>query len=170
MGIVSSLLGSASTAVSGFSIGTWIKIGAVIAVALAFAGLYGWGQYEQNAHNAAEQKIGIISTQLATANAQITADQSAIANWKSALSQLEAKVAEQQDAIRSAEAQKEKFDATLQHLEAQLRGNPSAAASNINRTLDQLVCMLDRASGGTDQCAGAAADTSKIAAPGAAKP
>lgn len=153
MGLIGSLLSAGSTAVSGFSVGTWIKIGVVVALALAFGGLYAYGQHEAAAVVKLQKETGAQQQIIADDKANIDALQKANQNWADAFVKYQKDAADQQRAYQSALAVKEKLNAQLAAIQKLLRSNPQAATAALNDLGHHLVCLLDSASGGAgDGC------------------
>lgn len=164
MGILGSLLSAGSSAVSGFSVGTWIRIAGVVVLALVIGGLYWYGKHEASAVAALTKETGAQQQIIADDRANIGALQKANQNWASAFQKYQRDAADQQAAYQSALALKEKINAQLSEIRKLLASNPQAAAAALNGLNHRVICLLDAASGGTgDGCPGTTA-----AAPGAA--
>jgi hypothetical protein len=168
MSLIGGLLGDASTAVSGFSIGTWIKIGTGVAVVLVVGGLYWWGAHEASLVSARDQTIGQQSQVLADNEKTIKNYKGAVNNWKSAFNQLQTDYQSQQSARIGAEEERDRLNEDVIHIRALLRSSPALAADQLNRNALESVCLLVHASGGQlDGCPGTTSGTLSVTAPGA---
>ena len=167
MGIFSTLLSAGSSAVSGFSIGTWIKIGAVVVLAAVIGGLYWYGQHEAASVTTLTKAVGAQEQIIADDKANIGALTQANQNWSTAFKKYQQDAANQQSAYQQALALKEKINAQLAAVQKLLASNPAAAAAALNALDHRVVCLLDSASGGAgDGCPVAAPAASGAAATG----
>lgn len=167
MGILGSLLSAGSSAVSGFGIGTWIKIGLVVVVALAIGGLYEYGQHEAGLVTAANKQIGAQNQIIADDKANIDALQKANQNWADAFKKYQKDAADQQTAYQHALKVKDDLNAELSRIRKLLSNGPAASAA-LDDLDHRIVCLLDAASGGAGHgCSAAAPGASGAAASGA---
>lgn len=144
----------------------WIKIGAVVVLGLVIGGLYWYGQHEAGLVVARDQQIGQQQQVIADDKANIQALESANQKWADAFKKYQQDAQNQSDARQSAEAQKDRINAELRDIEKLLRSNPSAAAQRYNAAVGELVCLLNRATGGPANCPAA----TPAAAPRSAAP
>lgn len=149
----------------------YIKIAAVLAVALLIGSLYWYGKHEAELVHQRDQQIGAVSQQLADSQANVKVLQAANQKWADAFAEYQKAAQAQADAANSARAAEERANEELRNLEARLRSDPRATADRLNSSDDELVCMLNRASGGERVCGPQApAATSSAAASGSAEP
>lgn len=147
MSIVGTLLSAGTSAVSGFSIGTWLKIGAVLAVAATVAGLYWYGQHEADQVTALTKQSGQLTQQIADDKANIDTLKAANDQWAAAFAAYQKAAQAQQAAAQAAQKLQEQTNAQLKAAEALLRKNPQGAAAAFNALDDQLIGVLNAASG-----------------------
>jgi hypothetical protein len=161
------MFGILGSAVGGLGIGTYIKIGLVVVLALALGGLYWYGQHEAAAVVDLTKLNGAQAQIIADDKANIDALETANKNWAAAFAKYQHDVQAQADAYKLAIKLKENINAKLNAIEALLRSGKSAAATvSLNALNDQLVCLLDHAAGGSrDDCPIAAASTAGSASP-----
>jgi hypothetical protein len=168
MGILGSVLSAGSSAVSGFGIGTWIKIAGVLIFAAVIGGLYWYGQHEAGQVVALQKETGAQQQIIADDKANIGALTQANKNWADAFKKYQQDAANQQSAFQQALALKEKINAQLASIEKLLATNPQAAAAALNSLSHRVVCLLDAASGRTGNgCPSAAPGASGAPAPSA---
>lgn len=154
--------GLISTAIAPYL--TYIKIAAAAVVVAAFAGLGIYAYIEHREVSSLTTQLGQASQVVADQNANIKTLETTNANWQKALAQYQQQAQDQAAAINSAVAQEEKLNAQVSHLTAQLSANPQSALQHVNADNEQLVCMLNHATGNSVNCGPAAA-----VAPGAPK-
>lgn len=135
-------------ALGSLGVTTYIKIAAVVVLALIIGGLYWYGQHEAGLNTTLTKEVGAQNQVIADDVANINALQAANLNWSNALKKYQKDAQDQAAAYNIALALKEKINAKLAAVEALLRSNPRAAAAGLNALNDQLVCLLNDASGG----------------------
>lgn len=160
-----------TSAVSGFGIGTWIKIGAAVVVALVIGGLYWAYSAEAALVHTRDVTIGVQTKQIADDQVNLKAYDDANKKWATAFENLRQNAVLQGDALKNANTLKEQFDAQLRNLEAELRANQPGLAARLNGLNDRLVCLLNAVSAGhADGCTVAPAGKAGAPASGAARP
>ncbi len=146
----------------------YIKIAAVVVLALVIGGLYWYGKHEAGLVDTANQRLGQANQVIADQNATINAYIDANKKWADALKKYQHDAQAQADAYAAAVAAKDRINAQLRDLENRLRLDPNGTAADLNRSNRVLLCMFERASGGNSElCPGP--DTAGQA-PGSSKP
>lgn len=166
MSWLGSIFSAASSTISGFSIGTWLKIAGVVVVAVVIGGLYWWGSHESSLNTTLTEKTGAQAQVIADDQKNLTAYAKANQDWANAFVQYQKESQAQSHATQTAQAAEEKANEDLKHLEADLRSNPAGTVARLNADNDELVCMLRQSTGGPNCHAVGASGASGAAAPG----
>jgi hypothetical protein len=143
----------------------YIKIAAVLAIALLIGGLYWYGHHEAARVETLNQQIGVAQKTIADDKVTLSLYVQANAKYAAALSKYQQDAQNQAAAAASANAQKDAINAELKDLEARLRADPSGSAVRLNADNDRIVCMLNRATGAGDNCAATSPDAPATSAP-----
>lgn len=149
---------------TGLSIINWVEIGAGAATLTLIGGLYWYGHDEAQKVDALNQKIGSMTKTIADDKATLDGYKTAITNWETAFAQYQKNAQTQAAVNQAADGKKEVHNAQAQAVATGLQSNPVGEAVDATNEFDNVLCLLNAASAGTDNgCTPAAPDKSGAA-------